>query len=141
MSTLQQDPKHHFFIVSDEQTGSFLFRKIIRTVQFSADDFEEFSNHFQRMSDELAVWVQKYGRKAHLLHIEIEAHPWILKRVKDRISQRFPEGHPYGDFSRKQTITLHLYDHLDPIGQCYTLYKEGKSFINQIETATQASSD
>ena len=141
MSTLQQDQKHHFYIVSDEQTGSFFFRKIIRTVKFSADDFEEFSNHFQRMSDELALWVQKNGRKAQLLNIEIEAHPWILKRVKDRISQRFPEGHPYGDFSRRQTITLHLYDCLDPIGQRYTLYKEGKSFINQIETTPQASSD
>ncbi len=141
MSTLQPDPHHNFYAVSDEQLGIILFRKIIRTVHFSADDFEEFSENFQRMSDELALWVEKSGRKAHQLHIAIEAHPWILKRVKARISQRFPEGHPYGDFSRRQTITLHLYDRLDPIGQHYTLFKDGEPYIDPLETVTPASSD
>lgn len=103
------------------QSGQYLFKKISRTVRFSADDFEEFSEQFRRMIYELGLWKEHYGRKANELNLVIEAHPWILKRVRDHLAHPFPAGHPYGDFARKHPISIHLYDQLDHKGQHYKL--------------------
>jgi hypothetical protein len=113
----------HYFITTDLQSGYFLLKKISRTVRFSADDFDEFSEHFTRMVDELGQWKEKFGRKAVQLNLVIEAHPWILKRVRDHVSHPFPVEHPYGAFASKHPITLHLYDQLDHKGQHYLLSK------------------
>jgi hypothetical protein len=115
----------HYFITTDLQSGQFLFKKISRTVRFSADDFDEFSKHFTRMIYELGQWKDYYGRKAIQLNLVVEAHPWILKRVRDHLSHPFPVGHPYGDFARKYPIKIHLYDQLDHKGQHYLL-SDGK---------------
>lgn len=115
----------HYFITTDMQSGKFLFKKISRTVRFNADDFEEFSSNFQRMVNELGLWQEQYGRKAILLTLIVEAHPWILKRVRDHLSHPFPVGHPYGNFARKSPIMIHLYDQFDHKEQNYKLF-EGK---------------
>jgi len=118
----------HYFSTTDMQSGQYFFKKISRTVRFSADDFEEFSEQFRRMIYELGLWKEHYGRKANELNLVIEAHPWILKRVRDHLAHPFPVGHPYGDFARKHPITIHLYDQLDQKGQHYRL-AEGKLSI------------
>jgi hypothetical protein len=121
----RESSNKHYFITTDMQSGKFLFKKISRTVRFSADDFEEFSGHFQRMVNELGLWQEQYGRKAILLTLIVEAHPWILKRVKDHLSHSFPVAHPYGNFAQKYPIMIHLYDQFDHKGQHYKLF-DGK---------------
>ncbi len=103
-------PANSFYKSSDVESGGFFSKKIERSVNFSADDFEEFSTYFQKMTDELAEWRQKNGKKANTLHLSIEAHPWINKRIIDKLNADFGPGHPYGDFANSGTITLHLYE-------------------------------
>jgi hypothetical protein len=124
VSEIESSDKH-YYITTDMQSGQFIFKKISRTVRFSADDFDEFTEHFKRMIYELGQWKEHYGRKADQLNLVVEAHPWILKRVRDHLSHSFPVGHPYGDFARKNPITIHLYDQLDHKGQHY-LFSAGK---------------
>jgi hypothetical protein len=118
-----QSSDKRYFITTDMQSGHFLFKKISRIVQFNANDFNEFSENFTRMVYELGQWKEYYGRKAIQLNLVIEAHPWILKRVRDHLSHPFPVEHPYGAFASKHPITIHLYDQLDHKGQHYLLSK------------------
>lgn len=121
-----------FYTTADEQSGRFLLTKITRTVRFNANDFDEFQENFRRMSYDLGIWQDFYGRKAAFLNIEIAAHPWILKRVKDHLAHDFPTAHPYGKFTHKHTVTIHLHDPLDPIGQHYVL-SHGKMTLKRVE--------
>lgn len=119
-------PSQSFYRYSDEETGNFFSKKIIRRVNFSADDYEEFSTHFQKMADDLTVWMKQAGKKADTLHLSIEAHPWIHKRIIDKIRADFSAGHGYGDFANRGTVTLHLYDPIDPTGKQYLVRSKGK---------------
>ncbi|MEC7120491.1 MAG: protein kinase [Pseudomonadota bacterium] len=119
-------PSQSFYRVSDEVVGSFFNKKIVRRVNFSADDYEEFGTHFQKMADELNAWMQEVGKKADTLHMSIEAHPWIHKRIIDKIRADFSAGHGYGDFAKRGTVTLHLYDALDPTGKQYLVRTKGQ---------------
>jgi hypothetical protein len=123
----ETDSNHHFYVTTDQKSGFLLFKKISRTVHFSADDFDEFSAHFQRMVDELKLWQEQYGRKAVKLDLVIEAHPWILKRVRDHLSHAYPLEHPYGDLARKHPISIHVYDPLDRQGNHYLFSNDGLS--------------
>lgn len=119
-------PTQSFYRFSDEETGNFFSKKIIRRVNFSADDYEEFSIHFQKMADDLMLWMKQVGKKADTLHLSIEAHPWIHKRIIDKIRADFSVGHGYGDFANRGTVTLHLYDPIDPTGKQYLVRSKGK---------------
>jgi serine/threonine protein kinase len=123
-------PSHSFYEIADEETGGFFTKKVIRTVRFSADDYEEFANYFQRMSDEVAEWHHKWGKKANTLHLAIEAHPWIHKRIIDKVRADFSAGHGYGDFMQQGTITLHLYDPIDTTGKRYLVRDKGKAPVS-----------
>lgn len=119
-------PSQSFYRYSDEETGNFFSKKITRRVNFSADDYEEFSTHFQKMADDLTIWMKQVGKKADTLHLSIEAHPWIHKRIIDKIRADFSAGHGYGDFANRGTVTLHLYDPIDPTGKQYLVRSKGK---------------
>lgn len=121
-----------FYTTTDEQSGRFLFTKITRTVSFNANDFEEFQENFRRFSYDLGIWQDFYGRKAAFLNVNIAVHPWILKRVKDHLAHTFPVAHPYGKFTHKHPVTLHLYDPIDPVGQYYVL-SHGKLTRKRVE--------
>ena len=121
MSVEKEPSNKSFYTTTDEQSGRFLLKKITRTVSFSANDFDEFLDSFRRLTYDLGIWQDFYGRKAAFLNLNIAAHPWILKRVKDHLAHPFPTAHPYGRFTQKHPVTLHLYDPLDPIGQHYLL--------------------
>lgn len=126
MMTAAASPTHQFYEVSDEESGGFFSKKVIRTVHFSADDYDEFGTHFQRMSDEVGEWHQRLGKKANTLHLSIEAHPWIHKRIIDKVRADFSAGHGYGDFMQQGTVTLHLYDPMDQNGKRYLVRDKGK---------------
>jgi hypothetical protein len=115
-----------YFQTQDEVQGIVLFRHVTRHVRFYAEDYETFSSYFQTMSDEIKTWRDKYGRQAKTLALSINAHPWILKRILKQLYNEFPEGHGYGDFCRVGTVTLHLYDPLDSVGQHYQIRIKGK---------------
>ncbi len=119
-------PSNRFYEENDEESGGFFSKKVTRHVRFSADDYEEFSIHFQRMSDHLREWREKYGKKADTLHLAVEAHPWIHKRVIDQVRTDFSAGHGYGDFMKVGTISLHLYDPDDQTGKRYLVRDKGK---------------
>ena len=121
MSVEKESTSKSFYTTTDEQSGRFLFTKITRTVSFNANDFEEFQENFRRMTYDLGIWQDFYGRKASFLNINVAVHPWILKRVKDHLAHSFPPAHPYGRFAQKHAIKLHLYDQLDQAGQHYVL--------------------
>ena len=121
MSVEKEHSNKSFYMTTDEQSGRFLFKKITRTVSFTANDFDEFLDHFRRLTYDLGIWLDYYGRKAAFLHLNIEAHPWILKRIKEHLVHPFPVTHPYGLFAHKHPVTVHLHDSLNPIGEHYML--------------------
>lgn len=115
-----------YFETVDEVEGLIFFRHVTRKVSFYAEDYETFCAYFQSMSDELKVWREKYGRQAKILDLSINAHPWILKRILKQLYNTFPVEHGYGDFCQVGTVTLHLYDPLDNVGQHYEIRVKGK---------------
>lgn len=115
-----------YYETKDEVSGKWWNRCMTRQVRFSAEDYEEFSKKFQRLSDELCTWQQQHKRKAKVLEVSIFAHPWILKRILQQFNVQFSAGHGYGDFCQKGTIRLHLHDAFDPAGTHYLLYQQGK---------------
>lgn len=116
-----------FYQVTDSESGSFFSKKMTRQVQFYADNYDEFNQYFQKMSDEVGEWHRRMGKKAHTLALSIEAHPWIYKRIMDKMRTDFGAGHGYGDFARRGTVTLHLFDALDPAGQHYLVKDQGRT--------------
>ncbi len=128
MSVSPQNNDLHtsYFQVSDEQQGGLLSRHWVRKVAFSAADFEEFSRKFQQMSDEIISWRKQYKNKAKVLEVAINAHPWILKRVRQQFYIPYGEGHGYGDFCQYGTVKLHLFDPMDMQGEHSVVYEKGK---------------
>ena len=119
-------PVDAYYMVEDKVQGSWWSRWHQLEVKFSADDFDEFSTKFQQMSDEIGQWHLQYKKKAKLLDVAVFAHPWILKRILQRFKAEFTSGHGYGDFCRQGTVTLHLFDALDPQGQHYLIAEKGE---------------
>jgi hypothetical protein len=125
LSVEKESSNKSFYTTTDEQSGRFLLKKITRTVSFTANDFDEFLDSFRRLTYDLGIWQDYYGRKAAFLQLNIAAHPWILKRIKEHLSHAFPEVHPYGRFTHKHAVTIHLHDPLDPIGE-HLVLSQGK---------------
>lgn len=121
------------YTVRDEENGGFFSKRLTRYITFGADDFDSFSNQFQRMSDELGQWLAKYGRKADTLQLAIDAHPWIHKRILDRLTANHPPGNGYGDFARQGTVKVHLFDEVDPVGKHLLLREKGRIPTKKLE--------
>ena len=120
------DPIEPYYEVTDGAHGSWWNRSYHYSVKFSAEDFDEFSQKFQKMSDDIAQWHAQHKKKAKLVEVAVFAHPWILKRILQRFKAEFTEGHGYGDFCRQGTVRLHLFDALDSQGQHYVIAEQGK---------------
>ena len=118
--------KATYYQSQDTESGGFFNRRIRREVRFMANDFDEFSRYFERLAAEVATWQQAKGRKADTLHLAIEAHPWIHKRIIDKLNAAHPPGHGYGDFARSGSVTLHLFDELEPEGKQLQLRDRGR---------------
>lgn len=118
--------KELFYEVEDYVAGGFINKKISREIAFKADDYDEFAKLFSRASKDIAKWRETYGKKAKQVDFVIEAHPWIHRRILDKLNGNFAEQHPYGAFSRAGTITVHLFDAYDTKGEKYLVRKNGK---------------
>ena len=123
------DPIEPYYVLTDLSQGTWWNRWYRCDVKFSAEDFDEFSQKFQQMSDEVGQWHAQHKKKAKLLKIAVFAHPWILKRIHQRFKAEFTRGHGYGDFCRQGTVKLHLSDALDLQGKHYLIAEKGKLMI------------
>lgn len=112
--------------VDDIVSGGFLSKRVTREIAFNADDYEQFEKLFSRASKDIADWRSAYGKKAKQIDFIIEAHPWIHRRILDKLNGTFSEQHPYGEFSRFGTITVHLFDEVDKKGERYIVRENGK---------------
>lgn len=112
--------------VEDSISGSFLSKRVTREIAFGADDYDQFEKQFSRASKDIAEWRGQYGKKAKQLDFVIEAHPWIHRRILDKLNGQFSEQHPYGAFSLVGTITVHLFDEVDKKGERYIVRENGK---------------
>ena len=120
------DPVEPYYEVLECAQGSWWNRSYHFEVKFSADDFDEFSQKFQRMSDDIGQWHARHKKKAKLLNVAVFGHPWILKRIHQRFKADFTLGHGYGDFCKQGTVKLHLFDAFDPQGQHYLIAEQGE---------------
>lgn len=112
--------------VEDYVSGGFINKKVTREIAFAADDYDQFEKLFSRASEDIAKWREAYGKKAKQLDFIIEAHPWIHRRILDKLNGQFSEQHPYGAFSKSGTITVHLFDEVDKKGEKYLVRDSGK---------------
>jgi|GEM_PF-3341509 len=131
----QSELPESVYRIEDLAVGGLLTRKWKRTVYSAAEDYEQFLSHFKHLSEGLREWREDKGRKAAFLHLEIEVHPWIIKRVRDHLMTLFPVGHDFGDYASQSTVTLHLYDFLDHEGQYWLLYDRGKAVLARTDDA------
>lgn len=106
--------------------GSFIFKKFYLNIEFSASDFEQFEAQFKKASKEIASWYKRYKKKAKQVDFEIEAHPWIHRRILAKLNQNFPDNHPFGAYANNGTVTMHLYDSVDEEGEKYIVRQNGK---------------
>lgn len=112
--------------VEDTLSGGFLSKKVTREIAFNADDYDQFEKLFSRASNDIGEWRGQYGKKAKQVDFVIEAHPWIHRRILDKLNGTFSDQHPYGAFSKIGTITVHLFDEVDKAGECYIVRENGK---------------
>lgn len=123
-------PAEPYFYEQEERLGFWWNQYYAMQIRFSADNFEEFSQHFQHMADVLSTWQIVRKGKAKVLELEVLAHPWISQRILQRLKADPGLEHVYGDFCRYGTVKLHLFDPFDLAGQHIVLYEKVKS-LNQ----------
>lgn len=119
-------PKQKLFEIDDVVSGGFLTKKVTREVVCRAKDYKQFEQIFVEVSRELSEWLDAYGKKAVQLDFVIEAHPWIHRRILDKLNSPYSPEHPYGKFAQQGTITVHLFDEVDREGERYLLREKGK---------------
>ena len=115
-TTAERKPYEPFFKVHEEIGGNFFFRKYIYTLTFSCDDIEEFKEKRERMHRKLRDWLSMRGKKAGELHVSIQAHPWIHARIWEALTDDQPYDSPFGQLLEQATVTLQVYDEVNPQG-------------------------
>jgi serine/threonine-protein kinase PpkA len=117
-----------FFRTEEESSGNMLTRRYGMKAAFSCEDYEEFKKQFSTLQTELKAWLEKRGKKARSLHVDVQAHPWIQGRVREVIQKSRTENTPFGALLEQAAVTVHLYDEQEPTGQTLTLSgKDGKA--------------
>jgi serine/threonine protein kinase len=117
-----------FFRTEEESSGNILTRRYSMKAAFSCEDYEEFKKQFSALQTELKTWLEKRGKKARALHVDIQAHPWIHGRVREVMQKSRTENTAFGSLLEQAEVTLHIYDEQEPIGQTLTLSgKDGKA--------------
>jgi hypothetical protein len=95
---------------------------------FSCEDYEEFKKQLTRLQDELRAWLEKRGKRAKSLHLEISAHPWILGRVREITLKAKQENSALSLVIAQAEVILHLHAEDDPLGETLPLSgKDGKA--------------
>ena len=123
----EKKPYEPFFKFDEQIGGNFFFRKYIYTLTFSCDDYEEFKEKRERMHRKLRDWMSMRGKKAGELHVTIQAHPWIHARIWEVLTDDQPYDSPFGMLLEQATVTLKVYDELQPqAGKKILLRDKGK---------------
>jgi hypothetical protein len=121
-----------FFETNEVVGGNFFFKKYSFNMSFSCDDYDEFKENREKMDDILRTWLNQRGKKASELTLEIQAHPWIHGRIWDALTDDQPFENPFGIVLEQATVSLHLYDEVEPQGgRRIVLREKGK----KIQTA------
>ena len=115
-----------FFRTEEVIGGNFFIKKYSYYVNFSCDDYEEFKEKREQMHDVLQEWLDKRGKKATELTVDIQAHPWIHGRIWEVLNDDQPFDSPFGLLLNQATVSLHLYDEVDPNGRRAVLRDKGK---------------
>ena len=115
-----------FFRTEEVIGGNFFIKKYSYYVNFSCDDYEEFKEKREQMHDVLQEWLDKRGKKAAELTVAIQAHPWIHGRIWEVLNDDQPFDSPFGLLLNQATVSLHLYDEVDPNGRRAVLRDKGK---------------
>jgi len=123
----EKKPYVPFFKLSEVIGGNFFFRKFTFNIAFSCDDYDEFKEKRERMHRKLKEWMENRGKKAAELNVTIQAHPWIQARIWEVLTDDQPYESPFGMLLDQATVTLHIYDELDPAaGKKILLRDKGK---------------
>lgn len=112
----QKSSYEPFFRSEEVVGGNFFFKKYSYHIDFSCDDYEEFKEKREQMHDMLQEWLDKRGKKAVELSVAIQAHPWIHGRIWEVLNDDQPFDSPFGLLLDQATVSLHLYDEVDPNG-------------------------
>ncbi len=112
----QKSTYQAFFQADEVVGGNFFFKKYSYNIQFSCDDYEEFKEKREKMHDILQDWLDKRGKKAAELTVSIQAHPWIHGRIWEALNDDQPFDSPFGMLLDQATVSLHLYDEVEPQG-------------------------
>ena len=64
----------------------------------------------------LRSWLNQRCKKASELTLEIQAHPWIHGRIWDALTDDQPFENPFGIVLEQATVSLHIYDEVEPQG-------------------------
>lgn len=125
-----------FFRTEEESSGGLLSKRYGMKAEFSCEDYEEFKKQFQALQHELRAWLEKRGKKAKSLHVSVQAHPWILGRVREVMNKARSENTPFGTLLGQAEVTLHICDEQDTDGQTLRLSdKDGKPVKSHAPTA------
>lgn len=121
-----------FFNTEEIVGGNFFFKKYAFNVHFSCDDYEEFKEKREQMHDLLQDWLDKRGKKALELSLSIQAHPWIHGRIWEALIDDQPFDSPFGLLLEQATVTLHIYDEVEPEkGKRAVIREKGKKVAKQ----------
>lgn len=116
-----------FFRTEEEASGNMLSKRYAMQAAFSCEDYEEFKKQFQALQDLLGEWLHKRGRRAKHLKVSVQAHPWILGRVREVMSRGRNENTPFGTLIGQAEVVLHICDETDLTGKTIRLSdKDGK---------------
>lgn len=119
-----------FFRTEEESSGNLLTRRYGMKAAFSCEDYDEFKKQFGALQEVLKAWLEKRGKKARSLHVDIQAHPWIHGRVREIMQKSRTENTPFAALLGQAEVTLHLYDEMEPTGQTFALSgKDGKPVV------------
>ena len=114
-------PAQPFFTTEEIVKGSLLARQYHMKAAFSAEDHDDFKRQFQKLQTALRGWLDKRGKRATRLNLDIRVHPWIQARVRDILRQQRMDNTAFGDLGEQAEIKVHLHNAEDPKGQYFTL--------------------
>lgn len=129
-------PYQPFFRTEESVSGNILSKRYSMQAGFSCEDYEEYKKQLSRLQDELREWLEKRGKRAKSLHLEIVTHPWILGRVREVTLKSRQENSPLGQLIAQAEVILQLRAEDDPEGQTLPLSaKDGKAVAAADKTA------
>ncbi|MDQ8038530.1 MAG: serine/threonine-protein kinase [Pedobacter sp.] len=121
-------PYKAFFRTEESVNGNILTKRYGMQAAFSCEDYEEYKAQLSRLQDELRTWLEKRGKRAKSLHLEIQTHPWILGRIREVTLKSRQENSPLSQVIAQAEVTLHLHAEDDPEGLTVALSgKDGKA--------------